>query len=230
MIENLVPALSTYAHDIDHLILEVTVIVGFWFLLAEGLLFTFIFKYRAKEGQRAEYLTGAEPHMRRWLYTPVLLVLICDVFLIVGALTTWTEIKIDLPEPDAVVRVIGQQWAWTFVHPGPDGELDTADDITTVDEMHIEVGKVYHFKLESRDVLHSFSVPVFRLKQDAIPGRTITGWFEATGTGEHDIQCAEICGIGHGIMAARIHIESAEQHAAWIEASTAKNVQLASNP
>ncbi|MGD8601372.1 MAG: cytochrome c oxidase subunit II, partial [Gemmatimonadota bacterium] len=94
-------------------------------------------------------------------------------------------------------------------------------DIFTVDDLHVEVDQVYHFQLQSRDVLHSFSVPVFRIKQDAIPGRSITGWFEATGTGDHDIQCAEICGIGHGVMAARIHIESSDEHAAWIQSASA---------
>ena len=71
-----------------------------------------------------------------------------------------------------------QQWAWTLRAPGRRRPARHADDITTVDELHVEVGKTYHFKLESRDVLHSFSVPVFRLKQDAIPGRVITGWFK----------------------------------------------------
>jgi cytochrome c oxidase subunit 2 len=70
-------------------------------------------------------------------------------------------------------------------------------------------------------VVHSFSVPVFRLKQDAIPGRAITGWFRPTVTGEFDVQCAEICGIGHGVMAARISIEDANQHAAWVSAAFA---------
>ena len=79
--------------------------------------------------------------------------------------------------------MVAQQWAWSFVHPGPDGQLDTADDIKTVDELHVKVDTLYHFKLESRDVLHSFSVPVFRLKQDVIPGRVITGWFQPTQTG-----------------------------------------------
>ena len=74
----------------------------------------------------------------------------------------------------------------------------------------------YHFELESKDVLHSFSIPVFRLKQDAIPGRRITGWFKATKTGEWDIQCTEICGIGHGMMPARIHITSAYDHNKWL--------------
>ena len=94
------------------------------------------------------------------------------------------------------MRAIGQQWAWTFVHPGPDGELDTDDDISKINELHVEVDRLYHYKLESRDVLHDFSVPVFRLKQDAIPGRVITGWFTPTKTGEWDIQCAEMCGTG----------------------------------
>ena len=117
--------------------------------------------------------------------------------------------------------MIGQQWAWTFQHPGADNELDTDDDIFTVDDLHVEVERTYHFRLESRDVLHSFSVPVFRLKQDAIPGRSITGWFRPTVTGQYDVQCAEICGIGHGVMAARIHIEDANTHAAWISAASA---------
>ena len=97
------------------------------------------------------------------------------------------------------MRVIAQQWAWSFVHPGPDGKLDTADDIKTVDELHVEVGKTYHFELESRDVLHSFSVPVFRLKQDAIPGpRDHAAGSRPPRPARYDIQCAEICGIGHG--------------------------------
>jgi cytochrome c oxidase subunit 2 len=126
--------------------------------------------------------------------------------------------------------VIGQQWAWSFVQPGPDGKIDTPDDIKTVDEMHVEVDKLYHFKLEARDVLHSFSVPVFRLKQDAIPGRIITGWFEAIKTGEYDIQCAEICGIGHGLMAGRIIVESAEQHASWVSSQSQISLAAVSAP
>ncbi len=82
----------------------------------------------------------------------------------------------------------------------------------------MEVGKTYHFELESKDVLHSFFVPVFRLKQDAVPGRVITGWFKPTKAGTHDILCAEICGVAHGIMGAQIVIETPEQHAAWVQA------------
>ena len=133
-----------------------------------------------------------------------------------GAVRVWYDIKQYLPEPEQQVRVISQQWAWTFVHSGPDGVLDTSDDIVKVNELHLQKGVVYHYHLEATDVLHSFSVPIFRLKQDAIPGRVITGWFEPTIEGEYDIQCAEICGIGHGLMRGRVFIESAEKHTAWM--------------
>ena len=107
-------------------------------------------------------------------------------------------------------------------NPGPDNILDTEDDIVTIDELHIEVGKVHHYKLSSKDVLHDFSVPVFRLKQDAVPGRVITGWFKPIKTGEFDIQCAEMCGIGHGIMAAKLYIHSKEDYAKWLASPNLK--------
>ena len=212
---------STYAADIDRLILLIGVIVGVWFLLAEGIFFWLIWKFRAKPGERTQYLDGTEKHVKKWITIPHALVLVCDVFILVGAVSVWYNVKQQLPDADSTIRVIGQQWAWTFQHPGADNELDTGDDIFTVGDLHVEVQKTYHFQLQSRDVLHSFSVPVFRLKQDAIPGRSITGWFTPTRTGEHDVQCSEICGIGHGVMAARIHIEDANTHAAWINRSSA---------
>jgi cytochrome c oxidase subunit 2 len=215
------PQISTYAADIDGVITLIAVLTGFWFLAAEGVFFWLIWKFRAKPGEKSQYLVGKEKHVKRWITIPHLLVLVCDVFIIIGAVRVWYNVKQQLPEPDSEIRIIGQQWAWTFQHPGADNVLDTADDIFTVEDLHVEVDKVYHFKLESLDVLHDFSVPVFRLKQDAVPGRSITGWFEATETGEYDIQCAEICGIGHGIMAGRIHIEDANTHAAWISSASA---------
>jgi cytochrome c oxidase subunit 2 len=217
MIEHYIVAASSYAQDVDALIMLILVLVGFWFLLCEIAFFGLIIRFRKKEGVRAEYITGEEKHQKRWITIPHLLVLVCDVFIIIGAVRVWYDIKQYLPTPHETVRVISQQWAWTFVHAGPDGQIDTDDDITVVNELHVEVDKTYHYKLESLDVLHNFSVPVFRLKQDAIPGRMITGWFEPILTGTYDIQCAEICGIGHGLMGARIFIEGASEHAAWVE-------------
>jgi cytochrome c oxidase subunit 2 len=216
MVSYYIPALSTYAGDIDFIIDLIFWLVGFWFILSEAVFFWLIFRFRKKEGVKAEYITGELAEHKRWITIPHFLVLFCDIFILYYAIAAWYEVKQNLPEPDATVRIIGQQWAWTFVHEGPDGKLGTADDITELNELHTEVGKLYNYKLESTDVMHSFSVPVFRLKQDAIPGRVITGWWEATETGEYSIQCAEICGIGHGLMGARIIIDTPEQHAAWI--------------
>lgn len=220
MIERLIIQASSYAQSIDGLFMLILVLVGFWFILAEGMFFWLIFRFRAKPGQKSLYITGKEKHLKRWITIPHGLVLICDVVIIVASIRVWVDVKQHLPEPDAVVRITGQQWAWVFEHPGADGQLDTADDIVMLDELHVENGKTYHFKLESRDVLHSFSVPVFRLKQDAIPGRTITGWFQPTVAGTFDIQCAEICGIGHGVMAGQIFVEDSDTHRAWIAANT----------
>ena len=222
MIEFLVPNGSTYAGDIDKLFMLVFVIVMPWFFLVEAIFFYFSFKFRRKEGVKAAYIPGTKPEEKKWISWPHLLVILCDIVLVVGAAAVWYKVKQGGPEPQETVRVIGQQWAWTFQHPGPDRLLDTPDDIYRIDELHVKKGVVYGFILESRDVLHSFSVPIFRLKQDAVPGRTIKGWFEPTLTGEYDIQCVEMCGIGHGLMGARIHIETQSGHSEWM----AKNVPI----
>ncbi len=219
MIGNLIQQASSYAASVDSLIMLITVLVGFWFFLAEGIFFYLIWKFRASANPKAQYITGTEKHETKWIHIPHYLVLVCDVFIIVASYNVWNEVKLELPEPDVEIRIIGQQWAWTFQHPGVDGALDTADDIFTVDELHVENGLVYHFKLEAVDVIHSFSVPVFRLKQDALPGRSITGWFQPTVPGEFDIQCAEICGFGHSLMAARIFVEETSEHSAWVAAN-----------
>jgi len=216
ILARLVPEASTYARDLDLLFDLIFVLVGFWFLATLFTFFWLCWRFRRRDGQPAEYYDGSEWKIKRWVTYPHLLVLFCDVFIIVGAVKVWYDIKQKLPPAEQTVRVIAQQWAWTFVQPGADGQIDTADDITTLDELHLQVDTMYHFKLESRDVLHSFSIPVFRLKQDAVPGRVVTGWFEPTQTGTYDLQCVEICGIGHGLMPAKAVIETKEEHAAWI--------------
>ncbi|MEE8386798.1 MAG: cytochrome C oxidase subunit II [Dehalococcoidia bacterium] len=238
MIERFVPAASSYASHVDGLFTLIFVLVGFWLLLSEAVFFWLIFRFRNKGvgvgegegGRKAEYITGEQKSHKRWISIPHALVLVCDIFIIVGAVRVWYEVKQDLPPAQQTVRVMGQQWAWSFVHPGPDGELDTSDDIATVDELHLQVDTVYHYKLEARDVLHGFSIPAFRLKQDAVPGRVITGWFEPIQTGSFDIQCAEICGIGHGLMVARLVVESPAQHAAWMAEHSPVALVAAADP
>lgn len=222
MFTNAMEAVSTYAEDIDHVVWLIGVIVGGWFFLAQAVFFGLLFKFRAREGVRAQYISGEEKSQMRWIQWPHYTVLIFDVIILVAAVKVWVNVKQDMPPADETVRIISQQWAWTFVHPGPNGKLENpgepgSDDISVVDELHVELGKTVHFELLSRDVLHSFSVPAFRLKQDAIPGREIKGWFKTIKTGTFDIQCAEICGIGHGIMGAQVMVESPADHAKWLK-------------
>jgi cytochrome c oxidase subunit 2 len=220
MFENLIVQASSYAAGIDNLILLITVLVGFWFVLVQAIFFGFIFKFRAKPGRKAEYITGTEKRQKRWIAIPHFMVLVCDVFIVIASFRVWYDVKMDLPPADAELRIIGQQWAWTFQHPGADGELDTADDIFSVDELHVQNDLTYHFHLESKDVLHDFSVPVWRIKQGAVPGRSIMGWFQPTLEGTFDVQCAEICGFGHGVMVAKVMVTDATEHAAWVAANT----------
>jgi cytochrome c oxidase subunit 2 len=222
MLQSLMMPASTYASHIDFVVDLVGVMVMFWFTVTSGMFFWLLWRYRYQEGVRALYVNGTEPELKRWINVPHYAIIVCDIAIIAAAVNVWYEVKQSLPVADTTIRVVAQQWSWTFVHAGPDNKIDTEDDIKTADELHVEVDKMHHFLLTSKDVLHDFSVPVFRLKQDAIPGREITGWFQPTVPGDYDIQCAEMCGIGHGIMAARIHVETAEQHAAWLASVTKK--------
>jgi cytochrome c oxidase subunit II len=216
MWERYVTAASTSAHSIDHLFLVIAALVGFWFLLAEGALFYLIFKFRAKDGRPTRYITGEEKHLKRWINIPHFLIILCDIVIVVGAIRVWYDIKQAMPPADETIRVIGQQWAWSFQQAGPDGVMDTPDDIRSVDELHVLVNTTYHFELISRDVVHSFAVPAFRLKQDALPGRVISGWFRPNRAGSYDIQCTQMCGLGHSLMAGRIIVENEKDHAAWL--------------
>lgn len=227
LIERYLDSASTFSSDVDGVITLVAILVGFWGVLAEVVLIGLVIAYREKPGRAAEYITGEAKHHKAWVAYPHYLVLVCDILIIFAAVRVWYNVEQVAPPADETVRVIAQQWAWTFVHPGPDGKLDTADDIAINDELHVQVNKTYHYELESRDVLHSFSIPSFRLKHDAIPGRVISGWFQPTKVGVYDIQCAEICGIGHALMPARVVVESDAEHVAWVNAHAKTSVAAA---
>ena len=219
MLDLLLKGAGSFADDVDLLFTIIAVITGAWLLLAEAVLFGFIFKFRRKPGQKAAYIAGESHAELKWIKVPHNIILLFDVVIIVFAVRVWYNVKQTLPPADETIRVIGHQWSWVFVHPGLDHELGTADDVETVDELHLEVDKTYHFKLEATDVLHSLSIPVFRLKQDAVPGRIITGWFKPTRVGTFDFQCSQICGIGHGIMQSTLHVELPSDHEKWLRAN-----------
>ncbi len=224
MFERFLTGASTYSGSIDHVILLVAVLVGFWLIVAEAVFFALIFRYRQRRSQSSQYVTGEEKHLKRWITVPHILVILCDILIIVAAVRVWINVKQTYPPAEEKIRVFSQQWAWSFQQPGADGVLDTGDDILSVDELHVKVNTTYYFELRSRDVVHSFCVPAFRLKQDAVPGRNITGWFKATRPGTYDIQCTQMCGLGHAFMAGRVIVETPEQHAEWIRRASNPSV------
>ena len=212
MIEYFVASASSFSGDIDDLFDLITWIIGVAFFLTLGTFIYFMIRFRRRKGVRAEYITGEKHDEKKWTHNPHYTVIALDVVIIAFNIIVWVHIKQTLPPSDNLIRVTGQQWSWSFTDAGPDGILDTADDIATVNDLHVKIDDTYHFELQSRDVIHNFSVPVFRLRQDAMPGRTIKGWFKPTKTGSYDIQCAEMCGYGHGIMGAAITVHTKESY------------------
>lgn len=208
---------SSYGADIDYIVTLITWITGVWFVAAEGILLWFLFRYRRREGVKAAYAPGTTLRAAAWVLVPVAGVLVCDLIIEHEGKGIWERIKMEVPEkPDLTVRINGKQFIWEITHPGLDGELGTADDIQTFSDLHVPVDADVKFELTSTDVIHSFFVPNFRLKQDAVPGRRIEGWFRATREGVFQIACAELCGIAHTTMKGTVTVESPEKHKQWI--------------
>lgn len=194
---------SSYAVDVDNVIMVVTYTVGFWLIATYVVFFLFLIFFRKRKGRPARHIPGTGRQMA-WVFVPILFVVLSDIGIDLYNAPIWSKIKQEFPETEELIGVEARQWMWRFRYPGADGKLYTADDIETVNEMHVRLNAKTRFVLTATDVLHSFSIPTFRIKQDAVPGRRIEGWFEAIKTGTFDIQCAEICGAGHSAMAARV--------------------------
>src|SRR5262249_45744572 len=124
------------------------------------------------------------------------------------------------------IEVNAHQWAWAARYAGPDGLFNTADDIVTLNDIRVPVGTPILVQLASTDVIHSFYLPNFRIKQDAMPGMINRLWFEAKETGQFDIACAQHCGVNHYKMKGRLTVLSPEDYAAWA-ASASQNSSLA---
>ena len=105
------------------------------------------------------------------------------------------------------VLVTAQKWSWQFTYPN--GYIDP--------DLHVPVDRDVVLTLESMDVIHSFYVPAFRIKKDAVPGRYTSLWFEATKVGEYDLFCAEYCGVAHADMITTVEAIPAAEFAAWLE-------------
>jgi len=209
--------ISSFGQAMDANMYLIYYLVGAWFILAEGLLIWFVWHYRRRPGRVATYQPGHTRKALAWVLVPTLLVLACDFAIDAKGSEIWRTIKLDTPKPDCLVRIEAQQFAWNFRHAGADLALETPDDVVTNGQLHVPVGKVVRFELVSKDVIHSFWVPNLRLKQDAMPGRTITGWFQADKIGHYGIGCAQLCGTGHRVMQATLIVESQADYESFLK-------------
>ncbi len=204
---------STYGVHIDQLFSLILWITGIIFVLVEGTLLWLMVTYRHRQGQAAHYTHGNTMMEVIWTVVPACIV----SYLALASQRVWSEIQGPPPPHQVELEVKAEQFAWNIRYAGPDGKLDTADDIETLNQLHLPVNQVVLVRLKSKDVIHSFFLPQFRIKRDAVPGITGRIWLKATKTGQFEIVCAELCGLGHYRMKGYLTIETPEQFRAWLE-------------
>ena len=150
---------STYGPQIDRLFLLILWITGAIFFLVEGALLVFLVRYRHRPGRSAAYLHGNTTAEVIWTVVPALIV----IWLAFGSQRVWSQIQGSPPPHQLEIEVQAEQFAWNIRYAGPDGTLDTPDDLQTINQLHIPVGQVVLVRLKSKDVIHSLFLPQFRI-------------------------------------------------------------------
>jgi cytochrome c oxidase subunit 2 len=236
-------AAATYARNIDFGIWVIHVaMVGIFVLW--GIFFAYLLiKYRRRPGAAVVRETEHGGELKSLL--PDFAVMAFEIALIAFyALPVWSRIKMKMPDDkDAVViGVVGEQFAWDIHYPGPDGKfgrrkpelvhfnnplgLDktdpaAADDVIVANELHMPVGRKVLIKLASKDVIHDFFIPEFRIKQDAVPGLEIPVWIEPDRVGKYELACAQLCGFAHSLMRADVYVDTPEDYEKWLKSRAA---------
>ncbi len=217
---------SSYADEIDWLYYLILIITGLAFVIVEAALIWFLIRYRARPGRKALYMHGSMKAEAIWTAVPAVVVVV------IGLLSAgvWNEIRgrESVPPGSIPIRLVAKQFEWNATYAGADGRLGTGDDYSTRNQLHVPVGRPVVVMLEAEDVIHSFFVPAFRVKQDAVPGMTTPVWFEATTPGEYEIACAELCGLGHYRMRAGVTVHAADEYEQW--QATQRSRTVASTP
>ena len=211
MLQWLPPDVSTFGHDIDALFYLIYYITAAVFILVTVLMVVFLIKYRAQSGRRAVYSHGNTTLEIIWTIVPAAILIVLSFM----SVSTWAKIKRFAPESDFEVQVTAKQFNWDIVYPGADHKFGTPDDVRFDNDIHVPVNKVIRVHLGSQDVIHSFYLPNLRLRQDAVPGRNILVWFEATKPGKYEIACSQLCGFGHSGMIGWVYVHSPEDYAKW---------------
>jgi cytochrome c oxidase subunit II len=235
---------SAHAGQIDGLIVLVH-----WLMLVLfvgwGVYFIYVlFRFRQGANPRANY-HGVKSHFSTYIEAGVAVVEV--ILLVFFAIPAWATRVSALPaeSESTVVRVVAEQFQWNVHYPGRDGKFgrtdikliapdnqlgldrsdpDAKDDIVTINQLNLPVGKPVIVHLSSKDVIHSFSLPQMRVKQDAVPGMTFPVWFTPTLTGDWEINCSQLCGLGHYRMRGFYSIKSQADYDAWL-AEEAKALQ-----
>jgi cytochrome c oxidase subunit 2 len=245
------PALgSAHGGQIDALIGWTHVFMLVLFVGWGGFFIYALVRFRRSRHPVADY-TGVKSHASS--YSEVAVAVVEAILLFAFSIPIWA-MRVDHipPESEALlVQVTGEQFAWNIHYAGPDGKfgrtdlklldpqsnplgLDRSDpaakdDITTLNQLYLPVNKPIIVRLRSKDVIHSFGVPEFRVKQDAVPGLTIPVWFvpnvttaemrTRTGNAEfqYEIACAQLCGLGHAKMRGFVTVLPAEEFQKWME-------------
>jgi len=217
---------------VDSLLNFIFYLTGAVFLLTQAVYIYYLVKYRKRPGSKAYYSHGNNKLEIIWTAIPTAIF----IGLVIYSNRLWSELHSEPPADSVKIDIVSYQFGWDMRYPGADGKLgkvDTklysvdnkfalvpddpagADDFSST-ELVIPVGKPVHIYLHSRDVIHSFYVPQFRLYQAAVPGRTIAWvWFETTKTGNFQLACSQICGSGHYNMKAPIRVVTQEEFDKW---------------
>jgi cytochrome c oxidase subunit 2 len=227
------PLASAHGAQVDRLFHSTLIITGLVFVLVHVLLALLVWRYAAFGDRKAVHW-----HEHRALELTYTIIPAAVLTLMVSMSgVVWARIHRAPPADAMVVDVRGEQFAWLVRYPGPDGAfgqvdprlidhrtnpmgLDPADPASSDDivsrELHLVVNRPVRVRLRSTGVIHSFFIPEFRVKQDAVPGMTVETWFVPTREGAFEIACAELCGIGHYAMRGRVTVESEQAFDAWL--------------
>jgi cytochrome c oxidase subunit 2 len=193
---------STVAGNVDALFIFLILVSGMMTLLVFSCVVYFAARYRHRKGVLAEQIEGSIPLELTWSIIPMF------VFLVIfgwGAVVFFQE---RTPPRDATeVYVVAKQWMWKLEH---------AEGQREINELHVPVGRDVKLIMTSQDVIHSFYIPAFRIKQDVLPGRYTTLWFRATKSGTYHLFCAEYCGTQHSGMVGSIVVQEPAQYEAWM--------------
>jgi cytochrome c oxidase subunit 2 len=193
---------SALAWQVDGVYFLLLAVSGFFTLLIFVLIFVFAVKYRRSVHPHPVQIEGSLPLEMAWTLIPLG---ICMIFFAWGSLIYFQEAR--PPQDSMQIWVVGKQWMWKFEHETGQREID---------QLHIPVNRDVKLVMSSQDVVHSFFVPAFRIKQDVLPGRYTQTWFRATKTGRYHLFCSQYCGTNHSKMIGWVIVMDPIAYQAWL--------------